>query len=166
MAMEMTLRLLEATSYLAAILGIPVAIYVYVYQKNKDRVERELETFLQIDHKYIEYLKLCIDNPRLDLYYLPLNRKVSLSAEEKIRQLAQFEILVSLLECTYFLYKDQASPIKKSQWEGWDSYIDDWCRRKIFRDLWKKVGHQFESGFCSVINNKLERSDLRPPASR
>jgi hypothetical protein len=150
---------LQILSYLASIIGFPVAILVFWNEKQKENKAREYRTYDSIDEKYFTYLQLCIENPELDLYYLPLEKEVPLSPEQKIKQVALFEILASMMERAYLLYSDQSTHIKKSQWEGWDSYIQIWSKRDIFRRLWKLVGKDFDEDFYTYMDHVLKTTD-------
>jgi hypothetical protein len=145
----------------ATILGVPIAIVVYLNEKRKERREREYGTFNALDDKYLDYLNLCITNPRLDLYYLPFDGKTTLSREERIQQYAMFEILISLMERAFLMYRDQSTEIKKSQWEGWDQYMTHWASRPIFQTLWLRLGDQFAEEFMEHMNQLIKNMDTR-----
>ncbi len=156
------LLILQSISYLASIIGIPLAILIFWDDKRKERMERENATYDAVDEKYVRYLELCVLNPELDLYYLPLEKKVQLNAEQKIKQFALCEILISLMERAYFMYSDKSSSIKKDQWEGWDSYIHVWCKRENFRYIWSLLGKDFDEKFYLYMDTVLKDIDSRP----
>jgi hypothetical protein len=155
------LDILQILSYLASIIGIPAAILVFWDEKRKERKEREYRTYNSIDEKYFVYLQLCIQNPELDLFYLPLEKKVRLTAEQKIKQAALFEVLVAMMERAYLLYSDQTTRVKKVQWAGWDNYIRIWSKRKNFRRIWKLVGKDFDENFYNYMNSVLDDTDSK-----
>jgi hypothetical protein len=90
------------------------------------------------------------------LYDRPIESKIQLTDEQKIRQYAMFEILVSLLERSFLMYRDQSTSIKKAQWEGWNEYMHDYAKRDTFRELWKLRGNEFDKNFTSHMNNIIE----------
>ena len=161
MASNPLVETLQILSSLASIIGFPVAILVFWNEKQKEHKAREYQTYNSIDEKYFTYLQLCIQNPELDLYYLPLEKETPLTAEQKIKRVALFETLVSMMERAHLLYSDQSTLIKKSQWEGWDSYIQIWSKREIFHRLWGLVGKDFDENFYTYINNVLKTRDSR-----
>ena len=161
MDFEAALRILQLLSSLASVIGIPVAIYVYWDNQRKERKEREYLTYNAIDEKYIRYLEICVQNPELDMYYLPLEKKVRLTAAQKTKQYALGEILLSLMERAYFMYADKSSSIKRDQWAGWDNYIGVWCGRENFREIWNLVGKDFDEKFYAYINDKMKSIDSR-----
>ncbi|MCI0521881.1 MAG: hypothetical protein L0Z70_16675 [Chloroflexi bacterium] len=151
------LQYFELLAYAAAILGIPSAIFAYVREKRRERLEREYGTYNALDEKYIEYLRWVVEHPRLDLYYLPLEQPVVLTPEEKIQQYAMFETLVSLLERAFLMYRDQSNRIKQKQWAGWNDYMEDWCKRDNFRALWEILGVQFDGDFEKHMRALMEK---------
>jgi hypothetical protein len=155
----------ELLAHIATILGIPVAILIFVNEKRKERRDREYGTYDALDEKYQDYLRLCMDNPELDVYYIPLEGKHELSREQKIRQWAMFEILLSLLERAYLMYQDQSSEIKKAQWFGWDKYMHDYAKRETFRNLWQELSVEYDSSFVEYMNSVIEKvQDEKPTA--
>lgn len=152
------LQFFEFLSYVATALGIPIAIFAYLKAKSSERREREYETYHALDEKYLDYLQLCVENPKLDLYYLPLEQEVALSPDEKIQQYAMCEILIALLERAFLMYRDQATEIKKRQWDGWNAYMHDWAKRQNFRELWSELGEQFDADFVRYMNSIIKRT--------
>lgn len=140
---------LQMLSHAATTLGVPIAIVLFLNEKRKERREREYGTYHALDEKYLQYLELCVEHPELDLYYLPLSAPKELTPAQQIKQYALFEILVTLMERAYLMYRDQSSDIKRRQFEGWNMYMTDWSRRKNFRALWQILGHQFDTEFTS-----------------
>lgn len=60
--------LLEALSYLATLLGIAVAIIVFLLEKHRDRRLYEVGTHQYSNDLYIDYLGHCLDDPDLDAF--------------------------------------------------------------------------------------------------
>lgn len=141
---------------LATVLGIPVAIVIFINEKRQERREREYGTYDALDEKYAEYLRLCMANPELDLFQKPLaHGATSLTPEQGVRQMAMFEILVSLLERAFLMYRDQSSEIRRSQWLGWNEYMLDYARHPTFRRLWGEAGEQFDQEFTAHMSSLL-----------
>ena len=59
---------LDAASYVATIIGIPVATLIFLNEKRKERSAREVETYVYSNEKYIEFLKLCLEHSDLDCF--------------------------------------------------------------------------------------------------
>jgi hypothetical protein len=158
------LQFWELLSYVATALGIPAAILAYWRVKTRERHEREYAAYHAVDEKYADYLRLCIEHPRLDLYYLALEEEVPLTPEEKVQQLALCEILIAVLERAFLMYRDQATAIKRVQWEGWDAYMHDWAKRRNFRTFWAELGEQFDEDFVRYMNPIVAAQSVLDPS--
>lgn len=157
-------EILGMLANLAAFLGFPIAIYVFISEKNKERREREYGTYTALDDKYLDYERLCMQYPELDLYDVALENAPALSPEQKIRQYAMFDILVSLLERAFLMYEDQSDRIKKLQLVGWVEYMHDYAQRRIFQELWLVRGGQYEKRFEDYMNELIRQARQKPAA--
>ena len=110
--------LLEALSYLATIVGIPIAILAFLYEKRKDRLQREIETYTEANQRYIEYLTLCLEHPEFECAEFLPDDKNAAAAGLSVGKLTMFTILISLLEGGYVLYRSHRGAIRKKQWQG------------------------------------------------
>lgn len=149
--------ILEALSYIATIIGIPVAIVVFIYQKRNDRLAHELDTYLQANEKYIQYLMTCIEHPELGFLDNSMSEPAVKESGFSAQQLAHFTMLVSVLETGYLLYRHYSSMPIESQWEGWHDYVAYWATRNDFRKAWKAIGPQFDTKFQYYVDNQLSK---------
>ena len=146
---------LEMATYMVTILGVPAAIIVYFREKEKERNDREYGTYDALDDKYIEFLKLCLENKDLEIQAGKRLNIVELTQEQKIRSLIIYEILICLLERAFLMYKRHSSSIREGQWTGWDAYVTDWMKNENFREIWNsELNHQYDSDFLSYMNCK------------
>jgi hypothetical protein len=152
--MQSTLTLIVS---LITIIGVPPAIYVFFRNIIKERKAREYATYNALDDKYIDFLKLCLDNPRLNIYNVPVNINTNLSDDEKKQQLIIFEILISIFERAFLMYKNTSEKIRNEQWKGWDDYIKDWIESTYFQEAWEVLGTQWEEEFTKYMNNNLKK---------
>ena len=65
-------ELFEVAANIATILGIPSGITVYYFSKKREREQQEFETYNRLDDRFIDYIKLCLDNPELNVFEVPL----------------------------------------------------------------------------------------------
>lgn len=152
---------LQALTSIVSIIGVPVAIYVYWSNKVNERKEKEYETYHALDEKYYEYIRLCLQYPELDLFYIPLSGKVKLTPQQQIQKLAMFEILISLLERAHVMYSDQSSLIKRVQWNGWQLYIQGWSRRQDFRQIWSTLAPgYYDERFINYVNDLIRQTPI------
>ena len=61
------LERLELLSYLVTIFGLPLAIFVFVYEQRRERRNEDEEIFQKLSDEYREFLKLVLDNADLKL---------------------------------------------------------------------------------------------------
>ncbi|MBC8116447.1 MAG: hypothetical protein H7062_18815 [Candidatus Saccharimonas sp.] len=156
---------LEPMSYLATIIGVPVAIWAFRSEKDRDRRDRsdelekqraerqaereqkERQTYLEAHANYIDYLVLCLQYPELDAFDLSADDPEVKKAGVDINKLTLFTILISLLESGFVLYRDHATNIRNLQWKGWHEYMVMWAERAAFREVWPLLGPQFDGEF-------------------
>ncbi|HEV7781222.1 MAG TPA: hypothetical protein VGO58_08140 [Chitinophagaceae bacterium] len=79
---------LELVNELVVTFGIPVAIYQYVITKRKERRDREYLTYNALDEKYIEFQKLCLEYPKLDIFDVPDKAAPPLDDQQKNSKLS------------------------------------------------------------------------------
>jgi len=141
---------LEAASYFVTIVGLPLAIAVFVYDRRRDRQNDEEELFLRLSDEYADFMRLVIDNA--DLQLLSAQPRGELSEEQRERKQALFAILVSLFERAYVLvYEDDMSRQQARLWQSWTDYMHEWCEREDFRNALPGLLHGEDPGFVATI---------------
>ncbi len=131
---ETLLEWTELLSYLVTIVGLPLAIYVFLMEQRKERQGEEEEAYQRLSDEYNDFLKLVIDNADLQLLSREGGR-AELSAEQHERKQAIFGILVALFERAYILvYEEDMDKQRRRLWQSWEDYMRDWCRRRDFRE--------------------------------
>lgn len=144
------------------LVGIPVAIVLYGLNKRKERLDREYGTYDELDDKYIEYLKLCLDNTDLDVADTPKGSPQELSPDQRHRERLLFSILIAIFERAYLMYRDKSGAIRDRQWNGWLGYMEDWCQRSNFREGWSILRGQFDSDFLAFMDGVVARAAGEP----
>jgi hypothetical protein len=128
----MSLETWELMSYVVTVIGLPLAIGVFLFEQRKERENEEEEVYQLLSDNYQDFLKVALANPDLKLF--SAEATPSLNDEQKERLLIIFEMLTSLLERAYLLlYDDHMSPNQARRWHSWEDYIVEWCRRSDFR---------------------------------
>ena len=79
---QLLLDYLDAISKIVIILGLPLAFIQYKITKRKEKRDREYGTYNALDEKYLEYQRLCLRFPYLDIFDLP---------DKKPRELDKFK---------------------------------------------------------------------------
>lgn len=155
-----TIKLIfEILANIATLLGVPIAIWLFANEKRRERLDREYGTYDALDEKYIDYLKLCLEHPNLDVYDYTKSEidQFLYKKNQKIEknELILFTILISIFERSFLMYKDQSTALKKEQWAGWDEYIKDYASRDNFRLAWKILGTQFDANFLHYMDQVM-----------
>jgi hypothetical protein len=124
----------ELMSYVVTVIGLPLAITVYLFEQRKERENEEEEVYQQVSDNYQDFLKVALKNPDLRLFSNDLT--LSLTEEQQERQRIIFSMLISLFERAYLLlYEDKMTPKQLRRWNSWDDYVREWCRKSNFRDF-------------------------------
>lgn len=128
----MSLETWELLSYVVTVIGLPLAILVFLYEQRKERDNEEEEVYQLLSDNYQDFLKVALANPDLRLFSAEENPR--LSEEQTERKVIIFSMLVSLFERAYLLlYEDKMSPNQLRRWRSWEDYMREWCRRADFR---------------------------------
>jgi len=123
----------EMLSYVVTVVGLPLAIYVFLSEQRKERQNEEEEIHQRLSDEYNDFLKLVIDNSDLQLLSKS-GVSNELTPEQQERKQAIFGILVALFERAYILvYEDEMDKQRRRLWRSWEDYMLDWCKRRDFR---------------------------------
>jgi hypothetical protein len=142
---------LEALSYLTILVGFPLAIYQFWRAARKEALDREYGTYNALDEKYLEFQRLCLENPRLDIFDISDPKPNGLTPEEEKKELIAFTMLFSIFERSYLMYSAEDSNLKARQWTGWNEYISAYCKRDNFRRAWQVSGNTFDTDYQNYM---------------
>jgi len=144
-------------------LGIPLAIYLFYEDRKREIREREYVAYDGLDSNYIEYLKLCLENPELDVFHIPIEDAKNgegKQAEKDRKEMIMFAILFSILERSYLMYQHEHTGVKIRRRAEWEKYIiNDWLPRENFRRMWKLHGEEYQVDFVRYMNSLVKRYD-------
>src|SRR5688500_710029 len=87
---------LDALARLIVLIGVPTGLLQFYLKTRKERHDREYGTYNALDEKYLEFQRLCLDKPRLDVFDIPDPTPVDLTSEEKKQELVAFTLLFSI----------------------------------------------------------------------
>ena len=129
-----TLEIWELLSYVVTVVGLPLAIAVFIFEQRKERNNEEEEVYQLLSDNYQEFLKVALDHSDLRLF---ANEETpSLSDEQRERMFIIFSMLISLFERAYLLlYEDNMTEKQLRRWRSWEDYMGEWCNRADFRTL-------------------------------
>jgi hypothetical protein len=121
----------EIASYVVTVLGLPLAIGIFVWQEIKERANEEEEGYQLLSDAYNDFLKIVLAHP--DLHLRANEPLPNPTAEQNERMLVIFDMLISLFERAYLVAYSQGMTVQqKRHWNSWDDYMREWCRREDF----------------------------------
>jgi len=132
--LEIIKDILEIVSQIAVAIGIPTV----AYQFWQDRRDREYGTFDALDEKYVEFQRICIEYPELDIHDIPFESDPprELTVLDVKREEAALWILMALFERAFLMYQRHPRKVRRSQFDGWVTQMRQWGERENFRRAW------------------------------
>ena len=154
---------LEALSYVVTILGFPIAIFVFVYERRRSLQNEESELHRHLSEEYDKFLRLVLDNA--DLLLLRRSEAPPSLAEEQLeRREILFRMLVSLFEKAFIiLHSEDMGRDAKRRWLSWEDDMREWCRREDFRATLPDLLEGEDDEFSQHIM-KIAQSETLVPA--
>jgi hypothetical protein len=144
---ERLVRLLEGLTYLIAIFGVPVAIFLYRRDIAASHEQREWEIYESVQEKYLEFINAALAQPRVGVVWSePDIARDDLPPAERVTQDLLFDLLCSVFERAFIVYQRARHGQRQQQWAGWLGWIDEYASRRNFRAWWSAYS---ESGFPS-----------------
>jgi len=161
----MTIETWELLSYVVTTIGLPAAIFVFLYEQKKERDNEEEEVYQLLSDNYQDFLKIALEHSDLSLFSAEHTPK--LSPEQRERMLIIFNMLMSLFERAYLLmYEPRMSAQQKRRWLSWEDYMREWCRRADFRSLLPELLEGEDPEFVDYLRAVVAKMPLDGNASR
>lgn len=127
---------MELLSYVVTVVGLPMAIYVFVHEQRKERANDEEELYQRLSDEYTSFLRLVLEHADLRLMSPHGPSDTPLTPEQQERKSVLFGLLISLFERAYLLvYEDEMPKQTRRLWQSWEDYMREWCRREDFRTM-------------------------------
>jgi hypothetical protein len=140
----------ELLSYIVTVIGLPLAIFVFLYEQRKERDNEEEEVYQLLSDSYQDFLRIALENPDLRLF--SETETPALSEEQRERMYIVFNMLISLFERAYLLlYEDDMNERQLRRWRSWEDYMREWCQRADFRALLPRLLQGEDPGFVACI---------------
>lgn len=143
----------EFTFYAVDSFALPFAIFVYVFERRKERQADEEELYQRLSDEYLTLLKLVLDNADLQLLH-KTGAPRTLTPEQLERRFAIFGILVSIFERAYILvYEPRMTKQTRRLWSSWEDYMREWLRNADFRAALPELLEGEDPDFQAHIRN-------------
>lgn len=147
----------ELASYVVTVIGLPLAIFVFIFEQRKERDNEEENVYQLLSDNYQDFLKIALDNS--DLHLFSDEQTPQLSNEQKERMLIIFSMLISLFERAYLLlYEENMSEKQKRRWSSWEDYMLEWLSRRDFHMLMPTLLRGEDPGFAVYIQQLATES--------
>lgn len=155
------LEALEFASYVVTVVGLPVAIGIFLYEQRRERENEEEEGYQLLSDAYNAFLKIVLDNADLQLRtHEPLANP---TAEQRERMLVIFDMLISLFERAYLVaYRDDMDAAERRRWNSWDDYMREWCRRDDFFNALPQLLRGEDPGFQAYMKRVAQEERGTP----
>lgn len=150
------LETFEFLSYVATVVGIPLALLTFVYQEKKERQNEQEEIYDKLMGHYAEIQEKLFEYPELDMH-----GEQSIDPETQRRQYILYEMLVSLFERSFILLENERAPEYQRMWNSWVDYIETWLRKPNFVAALPQLMKGEDPDFVAYIS-KLSGLDLKP----
>ena len=152
--MAMPTEIWGVLSNVVTVIGLPLAIAVFLFEQRKERENEEEEVYQQLSNSYQDFLKVALENA--DLRLLSGDTSPPLSDEQKERQLIMYIMLVALFERSYLLlFEDSMSPKQARRWNSWEDFILEWCHKPDFRSRLPQLLHGEDPGFVRYLEQLI-----------
>ncbi len=156
----MSLETWELLSYMVTVIGLPMALLIFIYEQRRERDNEEGEVYQLLSDNYQDFLKVALQHPDLRLFSEEQNHEWTPEQEE--RALIIYDMLVSLFERAYLLlHEENMSPTQARRWYSWDDYMRDWCRKAEFRAALPPLLRGEDPSFVAYIQSLAAMEETR-----
>jgi len=76
----------ELLSYIVTVIGLPLAILVYLFEQHKERRNDENDVYERLSRNYQDFLQLALDNPDLQLLSQKPTPNLGPEQEERMQE--------------------------------------------------------------------------------
>ena len=140
----------ELLSYIVTVIGLPMAIGVFLFEQRKERDNEDEEVYQLLSDAYNDFLKLVLANP--DLKLRSQAATPDLTEEQHERMQVIFEMLISLFERAYLTaFDDRMTAKQHRRWHSWDDFMREWVRRDDFRVMLPRLLQGEDPDFAVYI---------------
>jgi hypothetical protein len=150
------LEFMEFLSYVATVIGIPLATVTYILQEKKERQNEQEEIYDKLMGHYTVIQEKLFEFPELDVHDKTLD-----NFEDARRQYILYQMVVSLFERSYILLASETDPAYQRMWNSWEDYIREWIRHPNFIAALPRLMEGEDKDFVSYMA-ELSKLPLKP----
>src|SRR5687768_3771815 len=135
--MELVKDIAQIVYYITLSVAGPLALIEYMKAKKRERLEKEYNTYHELDNRFFDYQKLALEYYDLDILDVP-NNDPSLAFDKKRKQeMVAHSILFALFQRAFLMFYQQEDQFRLRQWSGWKHFLNDFIRREAVRTAWR-----------------------------
>jgi len=146
---------LQIITHLVTIVGLPLAIWLYLQEQRRARHERAYGAWHTLDNQYLHFLELCLARPELDVLDSPLPDSGEATPARIRQERVLFGMLLGLFQRAYVMYNDQTTDVEERQWSEWVARMREFGARENFRLVWLELGPRFDAEFVSFMDELM-----------
>jgi len=153
--MDTVKDLAQIIYYIALSIAGPLALIEYFKSKKREQLQKEYDTYNELDNRFFDYQKLALEHYDLDILDVP-NNDPSLAFDKKRKQeIVAYAILFSLFQRGFLMFRNQAEGIRQKQWSGWKLFLNVFIRRESVRTAWQLSKTTYDSDFQAFMDAKI-----------
>jgi hypothetical protein len=171
--MERCLTSAEKLVPIATLVSVLLAVTLFIQGQRKEAAEhvraaaqeresRVRDAYQALDDKYLDYVKLCLEHPDLDVFDTPIAHPVPPTVEQQRREAMILSTLTSIMERAYLMYSNPNDAFERNQWNAWAAYMKSWSTRANFRAEWKTSNKEFDANFAGYIDGLIRDNPVLP----
>lgn len=162
LADALSLEWWEGASYIVTVIGLPMAIIVFLVEQRRERRNEDEEIFQYLSEEYAEFQKLVLEHADLRLTFDTGDSRDALTEEQAERKRIIYDILISLFERAYMLvYEEKMDKRTARLWASWEDYMRHWCRRSDFHDELERLLDGEDPDFRDYMRNLAQEERAR-----
>ncbi len=159
---ELFKEILAILGNIALIAGLPFAIAAHILERRKERDDAIFETYVLLDDSYMEFVRLALSTPGLQIWDKQDN--AGLSDADLHQKWALFEMLTSLFARAYQFGEYLGdSPENARRRRPWESFMRRWCAREDFAEWLPELVQDEDPDFAAHILAVQASVVQRPP---
>jgi hypothetical protein len=158
---------------IATLISVLLAVTLFIQGERKEaaaqataaaqeRESRVRENYSALDDRYLDYVKLCLEHPDLDVFDTPITNPPPRTIDQQRRESMILSTLTSIMERAYLMYATPDDAFERNQWNAWAAYMKMWSVRPNFRAEWKTSSKQFDANFAGYIDSLIHYNPASP----
>ena len=143
---------LQLIANLVIILSVPITIHKYFENLKSEQIKNDYNIYNDLDNKYIDFLKMCIDKPNLNIFEIDYE---NIKTIEERQELTSYAILMATFERSYYICVIKSLGVPNENWIVWSSLIDRYCEKENFVKSWSILKYIWDPRFVEYMDSRI-----------